>query len=175
MKIEKFQENLIAFDFDSEMVNATDMLKAYPNKRIGDYLRLKSTKEYISYLESETGIPVTVVKQGGTEQGTWMSRKLALDFASWADIKLRDFIYDTFINTIKNALKEAQKANPLFLVAEMEAIRKDVLGKADKLIEKALADDAGKYALSTLDKAKTARTKANTIISSDRYNRKDAI
>lgn len=75
---------------------------------------------------------------------------------------------------VKNALKEAQKASPLFLSAEMEAIRKDILGKADRLIEKALADDAGKFALSTLDKAKTARLKANTIISRDRYNRKEA-
>lgn len=76
---------------------------------------------------------------------------------------------------VKNALKEAQKATPLFLTAEMEAIRIDVLGKADRLIEKSLADDAGKFALSTLDKAKTARLKANTIISKDRYNKKDAI
>ncbi len=75
---------------------------------------------------------------------------------------------------VKNALKEAQKASPLFLTAEMEAIRKDVLGKADRLIEKSLADDASKYALSTLDKANTARKKANTIISRDRYNRKEA-
>ncbi len=76
---------------------------------------------------------------------------------------------------VKNALKEAQKASPLYLTAEMEAIRTDILGKADRLIEKSLADDAGKFALSTLDKAKTARLKANTIISRDRYNRKDAI
>ncbi len=52
--------------------------------------------------------------------------------------------------------------SPLFSSAEMEAIRKDVLGKTDRLIEKAFADDADKYALSTLDKAKTARQKANT-------------
>jgi outer membrane protein OmpA-like peptidoglycan-associated protein len=57
----------------------------------------------------------------------------------------------------------------------MEAIRIEILGKTDRLIEKAVADDAGKYALSTLDKAKTAREKANTIISKDRYNREDAI
>jgi hypothetical protein len=80
MKIEKYQNRLIAFDFEKEMVNATDMLKAFPNKRMADFLRLKQTKKYISLLESETGIPVTVVKQGGLEQGTWMKKFLIMQF-----------------------------------------------------------------------------------------------
>jgi len=75
---------------------------------------------------------------------------------------------------VKNALKEADKASSLFDVAEMEAIRVEILGTADKLIEKAVADDAGKFALSTLDKARTAREKANTILTGDRYNRTES-
>ncbi|KAA3636685.1 MAG: hypothetical protein DWP97_02290, partial [Calditrichaeota bacterium] len=35
---------------------------------------------------------------------------------------------------VKNGLKEAQKAMPLFSTAELEAVRKDILGKADQLI-----------------------------------------
>jgi hypothetical protein len=66
MEIKKFENSLIAFDFESEIVNATDMLKNYPEKRMNDFLRLKSTKDYISYLEYKTGIPATTVKQGGT-------------------------------------------------------------------------------------------------------------
>ena len=104
MEIKKFENSLIAFDFDSEMVNATDMLKSYPTKRINDYLRLKSTKEYISHLESVTGNPATVVKQGGVEQGTWMTQKLALDFGAWLDVRIRDFIYDTFLNSLKQII-----------------------------------------------------------------------
>ena len=76
---------------------------------------------------------------------------------------------------VKNALKEAEKSTPLFDIAEMEAIRADILGGADRLIEKALADEAGKYALSTLDKARTARKKANAILSNDRYNRTESV
>lgn len=76
---------------------------------------------------------------------------------------------------VKDALKEADKSSPLFDTAEMEAIRVKILGTADKLIEKALADDAGKYALSTLDKARTAREKANAILTNDRYNRTEAV
>lgn len=76
---------------------------------------------------------------------------------------------------VKGALREADKSSPLFDTAEMEAIRAKILGTADRLIEKAIADDAGKYALSTLDKARTAREKANSILTNDRYNRTDAV
>jgi outer membrane protein OmpA-like peptidoglycan-associated protein len=76
---------------------------------------------------------------------------------------------------VKGALKEADKASPLFDVAELEAIRVEILGTADRLIEKAAADDAGKFALSTLDKARVARTKANTILTGDRYNRTESV
>jgi len=76
---------------------------------------------------------------------------------------------------VKSALKEADKSSPLFDIAELEAIRADILGMADRLIEKALADDAGKFALSTLDKARTVREKADAIVVADRYNREEAI
>jgi outer membrane protein OmpA-like peptidoglycan-associated protein len=76
---------------------------------------------------------------------------------------------------VKSALKDADKAVPLFDIAELEAIRVDVLGAADRLIEKALADDAGKFALSTLDKARTARQKADALITNNRYELEEAI
>ncbi|MEZ5359295.1 MAG: OmpA family protein [Candidatus Zixiibacteriota bacterium] len=76
---------------------------------------------------------------------------------------------------VKNGLKEADKAMPLFNTAELEAIRVDIMGSADKLIEKAVQDDADKYALSTMDKARTAREKCNIILTRDRYERDESI
>lgn len=76
---------------------------------------------------------------------------------------------------VKDALKEAAKAAPLYDVAEMEAIRVTILDKADKLIARAVADEAEKYAPSTLDKARSARSKSNAILTSDRYNRDEAV
>jgi len=76
---------------------------------------------------------------------------------------------------VKDALKEAAKARPLFDTAEMEAIRVTIMGEADRLITKAVADDAEKYAPSTLDKARSARSRSNTILTSDRYNRDEAV
>jgi len=75
---------------------------------------------------------------------------------------------------VKGGLKEAVKSSPLFDATEMEAIRIDVLGKADSLIAAAVVDEAPKYAMTTLDKARSAREKANTILTQNRYNRKDA-
>ena len=76
---------------------------------------------------------------------------------------------------VKDALKEAGKAAPLFDTAEMAAIRATILGKADVLIAKAVADEAEKYAPSTLDKARSARSKSNTILTADRYDRGEAV
>ncbi len=76
---------------------------------------------------------------------------------------------------VKGALKEADKSKPLFDTAEIKAIEVEILGKADRLIEKAKADDATKYALSTLDKAKSARDKSYAILVGDRYNREEAV
>jgi OmpA-OmpF porin, OOP family len=59
----------------------------------------------------------------------------------------------------------------MFDTAEVEAIRKDILGKADSLITIAIADEAPKYALATLDKAKSAREKSSELITKNRYDR----
>ena len=75
---------------------------------------------------------------------------------------------------VKGGLKDAGKSVPLFDVAELEAIRVEILGKADTLIAAAVFDEAPKYALTCLDKARTARGKANDILTADRYNREDA-
>lgn len=76
---------------------------------------------------------------------------------------------------VKGGLKDAEKSIPLFGTAELEAIRSDIMGTADLLIKKAIEGDADKYALSTLDKAKTARAKCDAILTNDRYERDQSI
>ncbi len=76
---------------------------------------------------------------------------------------------------VKDGLSEAGKAMPLFDTAEMEAVRVAVLGKADKLIAMAVADEAEKYALTTLDRARNARSRADGLLVQDRYNRTTAV
>lgn len=76
---------------------------------------------------------------------------------------------------VKGGLKKAAEAAPLFDKAEDAAIRVDILGAADKLIAKAVLDEAPKYALSTLDAARSARQRAADVLTKDRYNRTESV
>jgi hypothetical protein len=69
------------------MVNITEMAKAN-NVLVGDWLRLKSTDEYIKALSSVMGIPITdlMVKINGSSGGgfgTWAIPELAIHFGQW--------------------------------------------------------------------------------------------
>lgn len=65
--------------------NLTQMAKAY-NKKIQDYLRLDSTKQFLAALTARTGIvELTEVYLGGKTPGTWGERRVALDAARWMD------------------------------------------------------------------------------------------
>ena len=109
MEIKKWNKNLIAFDFDNEMVNATDIIKSFPEKRMNNFLRNQQTVDFINELESDTLISATVVKQGGLKQGTWMHRLLGYKFAAWLSPKFELFVYKTFDNAIQNKLKSQQR------------------------------------------------------------------
>jgi outer membrane protein OmpA-like peptidoglycan-associated protein len=76
---------------------------------------------------------------------------------------------------VKGGLKEAAKAVPLFDQAELQAIRSELLGQAQKLIDKARTDEAEKYAPSTLDRAVKAFAKADAVLAKDRYERSQSL
>lgn len=71
----------------TDMANVTGKLTA-------DYLRLKSTKEYLEALSEDMGIPITALIQyfqGGNEtdshsQGTWAIEEVVVDFARWCSV-----------------------------------------------------------------------------------------
>lgn len=71
---------------DSVMVNATEMAKPF-GKLVGDWLRLKSTNEFLNALSVDMQIPISeiiqVVKGGTGEQGTWLHEDAAIEFARW--------------------------------------------------------------------------------------------
>lgn len=81
--------------------NLTEMCKTNPKKKLADYLRLSTTKEYFSGLEKslevDMGNPVSSVVitiQGSfsgisTSQGTWGHPEVAIDLARWISIPFR--------------------------------------------------------------------------------------
>ena len=109
MDIKKFENSLIAFDFESEIINATDMIKAFPDKKMNNFLRNKQTRDFIKILESDTLKSVTVIKQGGIGQGTWMHKRLAYKFAAWLSPEFENFVFKVFDNFITEKLNDQQR------------------------------------------------------------------
>jgi len=69
------------------MINATVLCKA-GNKKFHDYIRLKTTQEFLQTLESVEGIPSTNIIniiQGGDfkNQGSYVHQLVAIDLARW--------------------------------------------------------------------------------------------
>ena len=68
------------------MVYATEMAKTL-GKQPSDWTRTKQAKAFLRTLSSVAGIPATeliVVRQGiNNEQGTWMHKDVAIEFARW--------------------------------------------------------------------------------------------
>jgi len=98
----KGQEISFEFADGNKMINATEMAKPF-KKKVNDFLRLKSTKDYINLLEDRYGNSRNVtnkevlrVIQGGEAelQGTWMDEKLALKFAAWLSSAFELWVYD---------------------------------------------------------------------------------
>lgn len=108
MDIKKFENTLIAFDFDNEMVNATDMIKSFPNKRMNDFLSNQQTNDFIKVLTLKAGN--TVFKtEPGRYGGTWMNKLLAYKFAAWLSPEFELFVYEIFDNFINEKLKNQQR------------------------------------------------------------------
>lgn len=82
-----YEGNPITFNRgDNVMVSATEMAKPF-GKLVGDWLRLKSTDEFLSSLSADMQIPISelvaVNKGGNCAQGTWLHEEVALEFARW--------------------------------------------------------------------------------------------
>ena len=108
MDIKKYDNTLIAFDFDNEMVNATDMIKSFPNKRMNDFISNQQTNDFIKVLELKTGNAVFKT-EAGRYGGNWMNKLLAYKFAAWLSPEFELFVYEIFDNVIDEKLKSQQR------------------------------------------------------------------
>lgn len=104
----------ITFEFSdgSRMVNATEMIKPFPEKRMNNFLRSQQTKDFIAELETrnakkrigqnEPYSEVLRIVKGGEPglQGTWMSEQLALKFAGWLSPRFEVWVYDRILELI---------------------------------------------------------------------------
>lgn len=96
-----------------EMFDATSLLKQWNKqsnirKDVSAFLKLDSTKEFITALESaETRKVVSVTKGGKNNQGTWMNPLLFIDFCMWINptfkVTVLKFVYDELIKQRNDA------------------------------------------------------------------------
>lgn len=74
-------------------INATAMCRA-SGKLMGDYLRLSTTKAFLSELSSDMGIPISELVQsirGSLPylQGAWVHPQVAINLAQWLSPNLQ--------------------------------------------------------------------------------------
>lgn len=87
----KVQNSVIDQRAEDGYINATAMCKA-AGKLMADYMRLGSTKDFLSELHSDMGIPISELVQsvkGGESQlqGTWVHPQVAIHLAQWLSPK----------------------------------------------------------------------------------------
>ena len=142
-----------------QYVSLTAMAQA-EGKWVNDWARQSSTKEYLTELSTDTGIPlsalVKVYKGGSGIQGSWAHPEVALDFAQWVSPRFRVWAN----RTLRKAVE--QKTEPPVLGIDWQAIaelRRQVESTSDhelkQLLLKVAADALGQeYEIKPKPKAK---------------------
>ncbi len=131
-----YEGQSISFEFSdgNKMINATEMAKPF-GKPVGNFLRLKETKEYITLLEERysdvniaSDIPrevLRVVKGGDAAeglQGTWMDEKLALKFAAWLSPRFELWVYDRIQELLLTGKTEIKHYSPSGIIKGLRMI-----------------------------------------------------
>jgi hypothetical protein len=143
-----FQNSNIRFEDRNGRVwvNLTDMAKA-SGKRIGDWNRLESTKQFLTGFSESMVIPIDQIlvsneSQGTNEQrGTWAIEDVAIKFAAWCSIPFEIWM----IQQIKTLMSEGSvsletKQTPQTYIEALKALvaveeEKERLKKEAELME----------------------------------------
>lgn len=109
----QIENNIIQQRLLDGYVNGTAICQA-TGKRINNYLRAESTKEYLEALSRKTLISVSaltqIVKGGFPElQGTWVHPKVAIHLSMWADadiaVQVTEWVFEWMQGNIKPQAK----------------------------------------------------------------------
>jgi hypothetical protein len=147
------QEITFEFTDGSKMINATEMIKSFQDKRINNFLRSKQTKEYIAALEERYAnsriapkrAVLRVIKGGDASeglQGTWMDEKLALKFAAWLSVDFELWVYDRIFELLTTGKTELEVVPPSNSIIKSIRLIADQLESHDKDIHE-MKNDIG--------------------------------
>jgi KilA-N domain len=124
-----FKDSIIRRRSD-DYFSVTDMVKVCDKKLIKDFLRLKSTKEYIEALEDELDCSVIEVKVGGDHYGTWVHPRIATYLAQWISIK-----FSVKVSKWIEEWKEFNLKNDNKYIEEIQKLECSVSYKKEKEIQ----------------------------------------
>lgn len=121
-------------------------------KRVNNWTQLESTKEFLTTLESITGIPVIDSKVGGVgipenERGTWAIEEVAIDFAQWCSVEFRIWVnrqIKTLMTTGKVELSHQQQPTQDIDVNELSILRLGLTSVNPALVDGFILNEVGK-------------------------------
>ena len=143
MNIQKFKFDDVEIEFDlrqgkNVMVNATEMMKLFPNKRMSDFVANQNTEDFIleclrngnsRFLGVEKREDLIVTNQ---KFGTWMHRVLALKFAAWLNPRFELWVYLTIDNLLFEFGREIEDSiNETVMLSRKQDDLKNKLAKRD--------------------------------------------
>ena len=116
----EFDISIFEIDKQKNLVNITKIAK-YFNKRVNDWRQLPSTKRFLEAFFNKNPLQENLVTiQGGTNQGTWVSKKLAIKFAEWISVDFEvyaneqlDKLFNDHIIPKKLTIQDLLKLNTL--------------------------------------------------------------
>lgn len=112
-------------------LSATDMCQAC-GKLFADWMRLKSTTDYLQALESDMGIPISrlvEIKKGNSsnfEQGTWVHSEVSIDLAQWLNMQLRIQVNRWIVELMTTGsvqLAQLRQIEPLKREQQLDALK----------------------------------------------------
>jgi hypothetical protein len=137
--------NVIEFRKSDSYVNATQLCNAR-KKLFADWMRLKSTKEYLVSIESNMGIPILDLIDkniGGDHIGTWVHPKVAINLAQWLSpefaVQVSNWIYDLMtkgkvevnIKLLKEKDNKIREQDKRIKLLENQLLKKQTRNKYD--------------------------------------------
>lgn len=120
LKIYDYCGSKIQFDeVDGKiMANATVMAAAF-NKRASDWLKTDKAKTYIQAIATKFVLPeneLIIVRNGGSDAGTWIHEKLILRYAQWLNVDFEIWCDEKITELIRTGRVEVEKLSPAELI-----------------------------------------------------------
>jgi hypothetical protein len=134
----QYHEAPIYFKSDAYL-NATHVAKHF-NKRTENYLRSDRTQDYMKALARKHTVQenkLVVVKHGSPETGggTWISPKLAIDFARWLSADFAVWCDEQIESILKPTIQDPQTRGLIAALTKIDHVETQQAVQAQQLIE----------------------------------------